>query len=37
MLAGLSTWVEDLETLDALIPPYSEWQRRVGRYIKYAL
>ena len=37
MLAGTSTWISDLETLDELIPPYSEWQRLVGRYIKYAL
>ena len=36
-LTALSTWVEDLQTLDELIPPYSEWQRRIGRYIKYAL
>ena len=37
LIASLSTWVEDLDSLDALIPPYNEWQRRIGRYIKYAL
>jgi hypothetical protein len=37
MVAGVSTWVETLEELEALVPAYSEWQRRVGRFIKYAL
>ena len=36
-IAGVSTWVETLEELEALVPAYSEWQRRVGRFIKYAL
>jgi hypothetical protein len=37
VIAGVSTWVDDLAELEALIPAYSEWQRRVGRFIKYAL
>jgi hypothetical protein len=37
MVAGVSTWVDTLEELEALVPAYSEWQRRVGRFIKYAL
>jgi hypothetical protein len=37
MIAAISTWVDDLEELEALVPAYSEWQRRVGRFIKYAL
>jgi hypothetical protein len=37
VLVGVSTWVEDLDELEALIPAYSEWHRRVGRFIKYAL
>jgi hypothetical protein len=37
VIAGVSTWVETLEELEALVPAYSEWQRRVGRFIKYAL
>jgi hypothetical protein len=29
---------EDLEKATGyLVPAYSEWQRRVGRFIKYAL
>jgi hypothetical protein len=35
--AAVSTWVETLEELEKLVPAYSEWQRRVGRFIKYAL
>jgi len=37
VIAGVSTWVKTLEELEALVPAYSEWQRRVGRFIKYAL
>jgi len=37
MVAGVSTWVETLKELEGLVPAYSEWQRRVGRCIKYAL
>ncbi len=37
ILLGLTDWVEDKGTLDALLPPYAEWQRKVGRFMKYAL
>ena len=37
ILLGLCDWVEDAHTLDALLPPYKEWQREVGRFMKYAL
>jgi hypothetical protein len=37
ILLGLSDWVEDAQQLDALLPPYKEWQRKVGRFMKYAL
>jgi phosphatidylserine/phosphatidylglycerophosphate/cardiolipin synthase-like enzyme len=37
ILLGLSDWVEDAHQLDALLPPYKEWQREVGRFMKYAL
>jgi hypothetical protein len=37
IIAGISTWVDDLDHLEKLVPEYSEWQRRVGRFIKYAL
>jgi hypothetical protein len=36
-LLGDCAWVGDLETLHQAIPEYPEWQRQVGRYIKYAL
>jgi phosphatidylserine/phosphatidylglycerophosphate/cardiolipin synthase-like enzyme len=36
-ILGVSTWVDELDELEALVPAYSEWQRRVGRFIKYAL
>jgi hypothetical protein len=37
ILLGLSDWVDDARALDALLPPYKEWQRKVGRFMKYAL
>ena len=37
ILLGLSDWVDDSDQLDALLPPYKEWERRVGRFMKYAL
>lgn len=37
IVAGISTWVTDLDQLNELVPEYSEWQRLIGRYIKYAL
>jgi len=36
-LLGDCTWVGDPETLYQAMPEYPEWQRQVGRYIKYAL
>ena len=37
VIGAVSTWVTDLDELEKRIPAYSEWQRRVGRFIKYAL
>ncbi len=37
VLLGLSDWVDDAHQLDALLPPYKEWQRKVGRFMKYGL
>jgi hypothetical protein len=37
LLLGLAEWVNDAQELDALLPPYEEWQRKVGRFMKYAL
>ncbi len=33
----VSTWVDDLETLDALMPPYKGFKQKFSRYIKLAL
>lgn len=33
-LVGTVTWVDDQAALDRLIPPVSEWQRRVARFTK---
>jgi hypothetical protein len=32
-----SRWFEDPEDLAELLPEYSEWKRRLGRWIKIAL
>jgi hypothetical protein len=37
LLLGLSDWVDDARQLDTLLPPYPEWQRKVGRFMKYGL
>ena len=37
VLLGLCDWVDDAPQLDALLPPYKEWQRKVGRFMKYGL
>jgi phosphatidylserine/phosphatidylglycerophosphate/cardiolipin synthase-like enzyme len=37
MLMGSTTWLESQEELDRLLPPYKEWQRRVGRWIRKVL
>lgn len=36
-LMGTATWLEDRETLDALLPPYGGFRYRIGRMIKEAL
>jgi hypothetical protein len=37
LLLGLCDWVDDKHQLDALLAPYPEWQRKVGRFMKYGL
>ena len=37
MLAGSTTWLESHEDLDRLLPPYGEWQRRIGRWLRKVL
>jgi hypothetical protein len=37
MLAGSTTWLESQEDLDRLLPPYGEWQRRIGRWLRKVL
>ena len=34
MLTGSTTWIESQEELDRLLPPYKQWQRRVGRWVR---
>jgi phosphatidylserine/phosphatidylglycerophosphate/cardiolipin synthase-like enzyme len=34
MLTGATTWIESQEELDRLLPPYKQWQRRVGRWVR---
>jgi hypothetical protein len=36
IIAGVSTWADDFNGLEELVPAHSEWQRRVGRTIEYA-
>jgi len=36
-MTGLTTWVDDIEELDELLPPESGWRRWLGRYIMKAL
>jgi hypothetical protein len=33
-LTGNTTWIESQEELDQLLPPYKQWQRRVGRWVR---
>ena len=33
-MVGTVTWVDDTATLDRLLPPPGEWQRRIGRFTK---
>jgi hypothetical protein len=34
ILAGSTTWIETQEELDRLLPPYKQWQRRMGRWAR---
>ena len=36
-LSGITTWIEDLETLEELLPSYSGWRRWFSRYIMKTL
>jgi hypothetical protein len=36
-VASLTTWVDDVQQLDELLPPESGWRRWLGRYIMKAL
>ncbi len=36
-LFGSATWVDDLESLEELLPRHSEFRRRIGRMVKVAL
>ena len=36
-LTGFTTWVEDLETLEEILPSYKGWKRWLGRYIMKTL
>jgi len=33
----ITTWVDDLESLDAVMPPFKGYRQRISRYIKLAL
>ena len=33
-LTGSTTWIESQEELDRLLPPYKQWQRRMGRWVR---
>ncbi len=34
ILTGSTTWIESQEELDQLLPPYSQLQRRIGRWVR---
>lgn len=36
-ISATTTWVDNLDQLDALLPPESGWRRWLGRYIQKAL
>lgn len=36
-ITGLTTWVDDLEGLEALLPEHGPWKRRIGQWIRVAL
>jgi hypothetical protein len=37
LIASLSVWIDDLEMLDALLPPPSEFQRSLARAVRFIL
>ena len=34
ILTGSTTWIESQQQLDELLPPYKQWQRRMGRWVR---
>jgi hypothetical protein len=34
MLSGSTTWIDSQEELDKLLPPYTQLQRRIGRWVR---
>ena len=36
-LSGITTWIDDLETLENYLPAYQGWQRSFSRYLMKAL
>jgi hypothetical protein len=34
MLTGSPTWIDTQEELDKLLPPYTQLQRRIGRWVR---
>jgi hypothetical protein len=34
LLFGSTTWVESAQEMDRLLPPHSEWKRRIGRWLR---
>ena len=36
-MSGLTTWIDDVQKLDQLLPPQSGWRRWLGRFIMKAL
>jgi len=36
-LLARSTWIETEQELDALLPPYDNWQHRIGRFARFVL
>ena len=36
-LMARSTWIETEAEMDRLLPPYSKWQRRIGRFARLVL
>jgi hypothetical protein len=34
ILTGSTTWIDSQEELDKLLPPYSQLQRRIGRWVR---